>query len=124
MRGIWPRDGTVKAELGAIGVDPAPDHIRFAIGSREIDRAAVAVAPGRPRAAMERISNARLEPFRQPLAVIVAESAQHGPLDSGRIHCTPGMVELLAEIGVHSADRIFGQSKAHALGGGRVLPRK
>ena len=48
-------------------------------------------------AAVERAVARRLEAARDPLPVIVAERAQHRPLDAIGVHRSSGLIELLAE---------------------------
>ena len=82
----------------------------------------MAVTAGAAAAAVERVADARLEAGGEALAIVVPERAEHRPLNPGCIHRTTSVVELLAEVRVHSADHVILQAHAHALGGSHILP--
>src|SRR3954451_9476462 len=122
VRRIVSRHRTLQAIFRTVNVDPSPDHVGIALGGGDIDRAAMAVAAGPAAAAVQRVAGARLEAGGEALAIIVAERAQHGPLDAVGVHRAAGTIELLAKAGVHPFDHVFLQRQAHAVGGGRILP--
>src|SRR5205814_9015870 len=86
-----------QSELGAVGVDRVPDLFVLSVGAGHSDGAAVAIAAGRARPAVQRIAGMRLEAARDLLAPVVAEGAEHRPMDAGGVHGFAGTVELLAE---------------------------
>src|SRR5271170_8524553 len=122
MSGIGTRNRTVEPILRAMGVDPVPSGAGVSVGGGEVDGLAVAVTAGRPASTMLGISGARLEAGGEGLAVVVAERAQHGPVDSIAIHRVAGVIELLAEVGVHAADHVALQRYPLVLCRGGVLP--
>jgi hypothetical protein len=53
--------------------------------------------------AMQRVAGAGLVTGGKTLAVIIAECAQHRPLNAGCVHCASGMINLLADLRIHAA---------------------
>ena len=117
------RCGRCNAVLRAVGVDPAPHlAVALAIDVSDVDGAAVAVAADRDRAAVPRVAGARLDAGGDALPPVVAEAADDRPLDAGRVHRLAGVIDDLAEIGVHAEDHVGLHRLAHAVRGGGILP--
>src|SRR5262245_65603500 len=108
----------------AVDVEPLPDLLCVSppFGTGDVDGAAVAVTAGAATAAVQRVAGARLEAFGKALAIIIAEGAQHRPLDAVGVHRASGPIEPLAELLIHPADHVVLERMAQALGGGGVLP--
>src|SRR5688572_16800134 len=124
MRRIGAGDRTAKSIFRAVRVEPLPDLACSSVHSHDVDGAAMTIAAGCPASAMQRTAGARLEAGGDPLAVVVTERAEDRPLDAGSIHRPSGVIELLAEVGVHPADHVILQGHACALCRRRILPRE
>src|SRR5262249_33241928 len=96
--------------------------VTFAIDMADVDRATVAVAADRDRAAVPRVAGARLDAGGDALAPVVAEAADDRPLDPGCVHRLAGVIDELAEVGIHAEDDIGLQRLAHAVRGSGILP--
>src|SRR5262245_800836 len=94
---------TMQPVLRAVGVDPFEYLMAaLAIDMADVDGAPVAIAADRNRATVARIAGARLDAGGDALAPVVAEAADDRPFDAGRVHRFAGMIDELAEVGVHA----------------------
>src|SRR3984893_3808818 len=106
MRGVGSGQRTVQPMLDTMGVDPRPDLACLPPGAGDVDRAPMAVAAGAPAAAVQGIPDACLEAGGKALPIIIAEGAQQRPFQAGGIHCSSGVIELLAKLRIHAADDV------------------
>src|SRR4029453_13389319 len=121
---IVPGHRPMQPVFRAVHVEPLPDRLGVSppVGAGDAEGAAMAVTAGAAAAAVQRVAGARLEAFGEALAIIIAERTQHRPLDALGVHRASRPIELLAELRIHPADHVVLERKAHALGGGGVLP--
>src|SRR5438445_269360 len=119
---VGARHRTVQAKFRAVGIEPFPHHLRLALRGGDVDGAAMTITAGAAATAVERIAGARLETGSEGLAIVVAERAQHRPLNAGFVHRAPGLIEPLTKLRIHPADDIILERQTHARSRGRILP--
>src|SRR6516165_5465918 len=122
MRGIGLGQRTMQSVFRAVIVHPLPNLALSAFRACDVDGAAMAVTAGTAAAPVQRVAGTCFVARSEPLTIIVAESAQHGPLQPSSIHGSSSMIKLLAEFGIHAADHIIPQGEPYVLGSCRIFP--